>query len=805
MTFDLSVNVVGGHEVCSGGYSGPKAELSSGVEDGFAPLRTQTYTVTGFYELPNWSLRTSYGLAAVTTGDPDASGSTRLFAVLANPESEGQIRDVMAEDTDVVLHYGLLRYQGVFDDRQIWDSFGTMAVVLAVVIVLACVSLIYNAFGISVAQRKRQFGLLASVGASKRQIRASVFFEAGVMALAGIPLGIVVGLAGTAAVLSWLAPMIERVLAYDVPFTMHVAPAVIVAVALLTLLTVVLSAWVPAVRAGRATAMEAIRASRDVRAADSRNEARLQAKHAGRSADVSLSGSKGILEPKGLSFSRLFGVPGEIARLNRKRGRGKGSAASASLAIAVVLLMTAGSFSTYMRMTTDMIGSGAIDYDIGLYSGAGENLNHVANAYDELSSLGGVTGRGWFASSSFVFRVPDSMASDSMGDVAFSEVADRTDGGYLCMGAVTVVEDAAFDEYASQCGVDPAVFEEGQFKGIAVRNSVERGGERYRVAQLLDAPGTLGAAYGGAQEGFLTFTYDSSELVAFVEQGSESDRPGSESAGDGVSMIPFNEVSTLETQLEVVALADSDAPIMGGTVPYELTVIVPMRAVAHTALLESPAFFSTPSFTACFNAEDHAQAAIDIAEAGKRIMGVEVGVSDYKATEDDGRIMMLIVDVFTMLFTGILTLIAIANVFNTLTNSLILRRREFAVMRSVGMGNAQFRKMIACECLGYGVRGLVPGLIISVGVSGLLFICRSRVFRSSCPGAIWLWRRRLSVRPWRSALHTACIAAAWTAWWKHCAKTRSRPLDLMRRGARLQVGRAERLSAFERRSGLISA
>ena len=183
-----------------------------------------------------------------------------------------------------------------------------------------------------------------------------------------------------------------------------------------------------------------------------------------------------------------------------------------------------------MRMTTDMIGSGAIDYDIGLYSGAGENLNHVANAYDELSSLGGVTGRGWFASSSFVFRVPDSMASDSMGDVAFSEGADRTDGGYLCMGAGTVVEDAAFDEYASQCGVDPAVFEEGQFKGIAVRNSVERGGERYRVAQLLDAPGTLGAAYGGAQEGFLTFTYDSSELVAFVEQGSESDRPGSEYA-----------------------------------------------------------------------------------------------------------------------------------------------------------------------------------------------------------------------------------------------------------------------------------
>lgn len=50
-----------------------------------------------------------------------------------------------------------------------------------------------------------------------------------------------------------------------------------------------------------------------------------------------------------------------------------------------------------------------------------------------------------------------------------------------------------------------------------------------------------------------------------------------------------------------------------------------------------------------------------------------------------------VVNVFCLLFAVILALIAMANVFNTVTNSLILRRREFAVMKSVGLSNRQFQ------------------------------------------------------------------------------------------------------------------
>lgn len=87
------------------------------------------------------------------------------------------------------------------------------------------------------------------------------------------------------------------------------------------------------------------------------------------------------------------------------------------------------------------------------------------------------------------------------------------------------------------------------------------------------------------------------------------------------------------------------------------------------------------------------------------------------------RAIILSVKIFTGCFAGITTLIAIANVFNTISTSFVLRKREFAILRSIGIDNKMFRKMIVRECASYAIRGLALGLILAVGaISGLLFI-----------------------------------------------------------------------------------
>ena len=78
------------------------------------------------------------------------------------------------------------------------------------------------------------------------------------------------------------------------------------------------------------------------------------------------------------------------------------------------------------------------------------------------------------------------------------------------------------------------------------------------------------------------------------------------------------------------------------------------------------------------------------------------------------RLMATAVNTFIYCFAAITGLIAVTNVFNTLANALILRRREFAVLRSIGMDGRAFRRMIAYECASYALRGLALGFALAL-------------------------------------------------------------------------------------------
>ena len=104
-------------------------------------------------------------------------------------------------------------------------------------------------------------------------------------------------------------------------------------------------------------------------------------------------------------------------------------------------------------------------------------------------------------------------------------------------------------------------------------------------------------------------------------------------------------------------------------------------------------------------------------------------INDYKEQQESIKALVLVVNVFCLLFTVILLLIALANVFNTITNGLILRRREFAVMKSIGMSDKQFNRMIVSECIGYGLRGFIPGIIVAAGICWLFSVVVTQAMR----------------------------------------------------------------------------
>jgi putative ABC transport system permease protein len=94
---------------------------------------------------------------------------------------------------------------------------------------------------------------------------------------------------------------------------------------------------------------------------------------------------------------------------------------------------------------------------------------------------------------------------------------------------------------------------------------------------------------------------------------------------------------------------------------------------------------------------------------------------DTRAGRESTQAVLLILKVFTFGFITLISLIAAANVFNTISTNISLRRREFATLRSVGMDRKGFGRMMRFECLLYGLKALALGLPVSILVTWLVY------------------------------------------------------------------------------------
>ena len=740
----------------------------------------RTYTVVGFYDNIPYVASHGFGMTAFTCDSPDdeLTGLNRAYVTMAGVDSTAAVEQRIEEafpDRYAELHLGLLRYMGVRTDGAIWDTFFSIAAVLAVVIIVACVSLIYNAFAISVAERTGQFGLLASVGASRRQLRRAVALEAFIVAAIGVPLGLAVGIGGCAATFAALGPSLATIFgAAEVGFNLSVAPWALAVAAGLTAATVLFSVFVPAWRASRVNVIDALRGNQSARASK-RGAAR-----AARAANpAKLWRGRGIA-------GRVFGVGGLLARINEKRGASKGMAASVSLALAIVLLMTAGSLSTFLGTLTKVAGGPADAGDVGVVamfagdttsSGDGAEgadaagnaigaegadagaagANPAASADNEPLTLEAVVAArdarfaeevavygkawevlkttpdaepvGWRLDGGVPLIVPEAMVGDAFKADGALHGGRMADGSFAVMGSVVYLEDAAFDRCVADAGLNPADFHDPATpRALGVGKAYGNNGAVYELLDVLTATGTVQALTAGLYEG---------EAVSGFAVAYESDGAN----GGGFEFVPYvfeadgadggmtrnldpADVETATTPVEVVAVLD-EAPELVGMYGESVQLIVPMSLAATHSL-----GIVDPTFRASFDAPEGRSGEVgdDLVDAAGTFFHDEapfevafLAMNDYAGDAASNQTLAMVVNVFCLLFTVILALIAMANVFNTVTNGLILRRREFAVMRSVGLSNRQFRAMIVDECVAWCARGLVPGVLLSLAVSWLLW------------------------------------------------------------------------------------
>lgn len=720
-----------------------EADIDGGIfNEEIANTEERTYTVVGFYDRPGYALSTAAGMVGVTAGGAAPDAFTDVFFTLndvANTQQVEEAAEALFPDEYVVLHTAMLRYMGVSSDSSIWATFYGLVVVLAAVIVVACVSLIFNAFNISVAERIKQFGLLSSVGASRRQLRRAVVLEGAIVAVIGIPCGLLIGLAGCAATFAALGPAISQLAGSgEVAFRVAVNGWVLAAASVLTFVTVLVSVWIPAKRASRTNIIDSLRAA---------SGSRVSKRGAARAAKC--TGASSLWKARGAA-GRVLGVGGMLARINRKRGTGKGRAASVSLALAIVLLMTAGSLNVFLGTLTDVVtGGGEMAGEVGVMAQLdmetpqpaapttpeavatanselfARQAEVFAGAFHDLSRVAGAQPVGWKMTSDAYAIVPAAMAGEALVDQESGMGGKMVDGRVGTVGSVAYLDDAAFDDYAKSLGLNPADFRDPEhLRAIALARGYGNNGSVYQLLDILREPGTLevveAVTYHGEPAAGIGVGVTSGEgnAEAFAFQ------PYLEGDDDGVEWFPMDEADVQTASIEVVALADEPAPIVGGP-GAGLQLIVPESMAAYQSFGSTP-----PIFYSYFDSADgdHGALAEELATAGsayfhdKSPYGLAFySFNDYIEQRDSNQMIATVVNVFCLLFAVILALIAMANVFNTVTNSLILRRREFAVMKSVGLSNRQFRAMVAEECAAWCIRGLVPGVLLSLLVSFLLW------------------------------------------------------------------------------------
>ena len=683
-TVGQTVSLTVGQRLSDGVQLGSSASYL-GEEEHLEKTEVRSYTIVGICDklpssLEGYSLP---GCVALTCG-ADCARYTAFFTMKNINHTVDYINTHIFEDNRAVENRDLLLCSGASGNRALVSVLYGLVAILFGLIMFGSVALIYNSFSISVSERTRQFGLLKSIGASAKQIRGSVLLEALYLCAIAIPLGLAVGCGGIGLTLYALRDEFAT-LGYssgvNVPIGLIPNLPALLAAAVVGLITALISAAIPARRAMKITPIDAIRRSRDVR--------------------VNSSGVK-----TSRLTEKLFGFPGVLASKNFKRDRKKYRSTVVSLFMSVVLFLSASSFSLYLRRDiAQNIKVNPFDLNASLY--LTEEQPSAENVFSMLQEADGVTQADYAQLCSVAFRIkPDALQPELLENMPEQERFE----GYATL---FFVRDETYRALCTAANVDPTN-KEALIYDHMIGTEPTEGGVRYHEYQLLSGfPASFDLVTVNAPEGY--------ELTGEDYDGGEHVYEFTRFDGMDQLRLPAED-SEQELPLRIAARV-RELPIAGSD--DGICVYLPESA------MEDYPGLSNIYFECFFKSSDHKRSYDSMLQI-LQSAGLEKysNVWDTKSGEETDRAILLVLDVFTFGFIILISLIAAANVFNTISTNINLRRRDLATLKSVGMDRKDFGRMMRFECVLYGTKALLYGLPVSAVVSYLIYLVVGRGFNS---------------------------------------------------------------------------
>lgn len=606
----------------------------------------RTYTVVGTFERPGFEPHESPGYTVITKADgAEEADSYSFYATLKNPRDVRSYGESRAKESAFGVNENLLRFMGISDNRIFNMFLYTVGGVLAAIIMTGSIFLIYNSFNISLGERVHQYGILMSVGATAKQLRGAVLFEGVCIGCMGIPAGIAAGIGCVSLLLPAVAKNFASIIESGEGLKLIVSVRALALAAFLGLLTILLSAWLPAKKAVKRPIMDCIRQSGEIK-----------------------------LETKNIRISKrtwkLYGLEGTLALKNFKRNRKKYRSIVLSLTLSVVLTVTGSAFGTSLKGLSSEYTGQTADGDLSFMTDDMTEEEFTA-LYQKMAGIEGVSKSNWQAD--FFFRgKTDELPAEVLASYRASMRDDSTGPEQEVTLYTQFIDDDIYREYIESLGLpveeytgpegkvficlmdseSHTTFFAGQSMNFALESAVD--GRRETVCATFEDNYPLDGTY--VLEGNPTYVFVVTAPLSMKGR--------------------FAGLDTIDGKIHLGALFWSGHPTE--TLRRMQELLLEEEIMANYSL-----FNLSRAFELFHSAE-------------------------------------FIIHIFTVVFIFMISLIAVANVFNTISTNIRLRRRELAMLRSVGMSDRGFNRMMRFECAFYGMRTLLIGIPLSLLLAWLI-------------------------------------------------------------------------------------
>ncbi len=548
------------------------------------------------------------------------------------------------------LNKELLSYEGAsLDDETLRTIYGLGAFIMGIVLV-SSVFVIRNGFAISITERLKQYGMLSSIGATKKQIKKSVYFEGFILGIIGIPLGILSGIFAIYILVNVVNYILKDYVSSGTLLTYGISwPAIVVSI-IVSVVTIWLSCRNSAKKASKITPIEAIRSSEDVKLK-----------------------TKKIKCPK--IITKIFKTGGEIAYKNLKRSKKKYRTTVISIIVSVVIFIAISSFIQYgFKMSSAYYTEKDYNYVVYAYTSASlEDTEEFAKEQaknlkmlTDISNLPDVGEVSINKSNSFEMNMDEKHKAELTEygkDIKARYSESNSDQEQIDTINIISLSKNEYENYLKKIGGDYETYKDGV---ILIDNNINMDENGKRIQGSM-------------------YTWKKGDIVT-------------------------GKIGDKEYNVKIVARTEERPK--GVNIMYNSNAffIVSEEFINKTG-------YETASLYAQSNDAEKLDAEVEQYKNDNNLTNSNLNTFNMEKSVKAENAVILVISIFLYGFIGVITLIGITNIFNTITTNMNLRKKEFAMLKSIGMTKKEFNRMIRLESIFYGVKSLIIGIPIGLVLS----------------------------------------------------------------------------------------